>query len=407
MKFLAYFFITLIQFLPFYVFAQYEEGTLRPPVETYVSNPDYIITSNKASEISRKLLDFESKTSMEIVVVALASVGNEVPKEFGLKLFNEWGIGKKEKNNGLMILLVKDQRRIEFIPGTGLKEVITQAKSIEIQQMYMLSYFRADDYGGGINAGIDELISFLGYYNSMGAAGVFYSNLHPALKIYFIIGTVVILVFLLFIIFSLIIAFGKKDPFAAHKTLHPLTHIAFVVLFPIHLILPLCIIYFLKYHYRNITRNGPVSGKKMRKLSEEEEDEYLSKIQIKEESLSSIQYDVWVSVEGDEVLILDYPQFSKYKKCSSCKAKSFSFDKKSVISSPSYSNSGRGEKVWSCKNCSKKRRVTFTIPRLVESTSSYSGSSSSSSSYSSSSYSSSSSSFGGGSSSGGGGGSSW
>ena len=50
MKFIVFFFIALFQVLPSYVFAQYEVGALRPPVQTYVSNPDHIISDNKVSE---------------------------------------------------------------------------------------------------------------------------------------------------------------------------------------------------------------------------------------------------------------------------------------------------------------------------------------------------------------------
>lgn len=87
----------------------------------YVCNPAGILSAPACDEIDRMLYALEQQTGIETVVAVVPSIGSEDCFDFSHRLLNEWGVGKKGKNNGLVILLVTDQRCIQFYTGYGLE----------------------------------------------------------------------------------------------------------------------------------------------------------------------------------------------------------------------------------------------------------------------------------------------
>ena len=76
--------------------------------------------------------------------------------------------------------------------------------------------------------------------------------------------------------------------------------------------------------WRNTIRVSKKNGMLMHKLNEDEDNEFLSKGQVTEEQVKSIDYDVWVTDDQSDILILAYKRwFTKYRKCTSCKAKTY------------------------------------------------------------------------------------
>ncbi len=176
--------------------------------------------------------------------------------------------------------------------------------------------------------------------------------------------------------------------------------------FFIGLIFPIPFLPYFFYHlarktiYRNHSRKCAVCEGNMKKLSEQDDDAFLSKAQVMEETLRSVDYDVWQCEKCSATEEWNYPnRNSKYKECPACKTHAYYLVGRKTIQSATYSHSGKGEETHTCKFCGKTNKSTYTIAKLVQSTSS-SGSSFSSSSSSGGS-------FGGGSSSGGGASSSW
>ena len=76
----------------------------------YVCNPADILSQAACDSIDRMLYNLEEKTGIETVVAVVPSIGQEDCFDFAHQLLNQWGVGKKGKNNGLVILLVTDQR---------------------------------------------------------------------------------------------------------------------------------------------------------------------------------------------------------------------------------------------------------------------------------------------------------
>ena len=89
------------------------------------------------------------------------AAGDAVPGDFRTQLFRYWGIGQQENNNGLLILLVIDQRRMEFEVGYGLEGILTDAVCKRIQEVYMVPLAKEGRFDDCVLAGVNEVIKIL------------------------------------------------------------------------------------------------------------------------------------------------------------------------------------------------------------------------------------------------------
>ena len=136
--------------------------------QTYTSDPSQILSPNYKSQIDQLLVDIERETGNEVAVVILPSIGEADCFEFSHELFNEWGIGKKGADNGLLILLVTDQRCVQFYTGYGLEGVMPDYIAKQIQVQNMVPYLKNQNWDEGILAGVKEVYSILFNYKEYG-----------------------------------------------------------------------------------------------------------------------------------------------------------------------------------------------------------------------------------------------
>ena len=120
----------------------------------YTCNPAQILSQAACDSIDSMLYKLEEKTGIETVVAVLPSIGQESCFDFTHQLLNKWGVGKKEKNNGLVILLVTDQRCIHFYTGYGLEGDLPDAICKRIQNKYMIPYLKDGNWNDGMVNGV-------------------------------------------------------------------------------------------------------------------------------------------------------------------------------------------------------------------------------------------------------------
>lgn len=128
---------------------------------SYVSNPDLILSQAAVSKIDGILSSLENQTTAQVAVVAVRSIGSADIFEFAQQLFDKWGIGRAGKDNGLLILLVVDQRTVRFHTGYGLEGVLPDVVCKHIQMEQMVPQFKNEDYDAGIIAGVEEVVNIL------------------------------------------------------------------------------------------------------------------------------------------------------------------------------------------------------------------------------------------------------
>lgn len=120
------------------------------PSRTSISDPDDIIDASTESSINAITWDIEQQAGVQFGIVIVNSIGSEVPKTFASDLFNYWGIGKSGKDNGLLLVVVLDQKRWEFETGYGLEGDLTDFECKQLGTDYLVPYFKLQDFQGGI-----------------------------------------------------------------------------------------------------------------------------------------------------------------------------------------------------------------------------------------------------------------
>lgn len=335
----------------------------------YTTNPDGIISAQAEQKINEMLASSESYATAEVAVVLLNSIGYDDIDDFATKLFKYWGIGKNEKNNGLLFLLVEDQKQMVFRTGSGIEGVFPDVILSRIIRNDISPELKNGNLDAGIVAGISRICEIL--KNPEVAKEIMQkekdkekANIMQLLYAYLFIGTII---FLIFIALAVYVINSKKTnhikclKFRSWKG----GVIGCSVLFPIPMLLFL-IFYFIEIKcLRNKTIACSNCGHNMRKLSEQEEDTYLTPSQQNEELVNSIDYDVWLCDNCNNKEILPYTKQSRYTSCPHCHAKTYYLSDDRVLQHATTFSRGQGQKTYLCKNCRAKDIAKYIIPMII------------------------------------------
>ena len=115
--------------------------------DIHVSDPDGYLSDSVEMTINTALCAIRDKA--DVFIVTLSSIGEAEPKRFATELFNDWGIGDAETDNGVLLLFVEDQHSLEFETGYGAEETLTDSKCERIFTKTIKPFFKAGDYEGG------------------------------------------------------------------------------------------------------------------------------------------------------------------------------------------------------------------------------------------------------------------
>lgn len=120
----------------------------------FVSNPDGILSRDAVATLDSICYSLKERGIAEVAIVAVRNIEPRDPFSFAQSLFERWGVGDDDLDNGLGVLLVEDMREIRFHTGYGLEGVLPDVMCVRIQEEYMLPYFRDGDYSEGMVAGM-------------------------------------------------------------------------------------------------------------------------------------------------------------------------------------------------------------------------------------------------------------
>ena len=116
-----------------------------------------LLNGEDIAQITRDLHALEKKTTDQIVVVTVKSLEGYPIEEYGYKLGREWGIGQKDKDNGIILLVAPNERKVRIEVGRGLEGDMTDIMSKLIIQNAILPRFRRGDFSGGIKMGVRDI----------------------------------------------------------------------------------------------------------------------------------------------------------------------------------------------------------------------------------------------------------
>ncbi|GAQ80820.1 hypothetical protein KFL_000630230 [Klebsormidium nitens] len=118
-----------------------------------------VMSDSQKGHIEHVAQKVKDETGAEIALVTVDQLSRKTTaKAFATELFNTWRIGDRERNNGVLVLLVKEQRRLEIEIGRGVKGPFNRASWLKgMQKQTMVPLLKKDDFGGGLVAGVDAL----------------------------------------------------------------------------------------------------------------------------------------------------------------------------------------------------------------------------------------------------------
>jgi uncharacterized protein len=132
-----------------------------PPLTGRVVDQAGLLDAGAEARLDSKLADLEAKTSTQLVVVTLRSLQGYDIADYGYQLGRHWGIGQKGANNGALLIVAPVERKVRIEVGYGLEGTLTDAVSRLIIDNAILPRFRAGDFPGGIERGVDDLVQVL------------------------------------------------------------------------------------------------------------------------------------------------------------------------------------------------------------------------------------------------------
>ncbi len=117
------------------------------------------LSATQRSQLNEKLIAYDDSTSTQIAVVIMSTTGIYPIEDVALQILRQWGVGgQAKKDNGVVILVAKDDRKVRIETGYGMEGAIPDMIAASIIDDQMVPYFRQGDYYGGLEAGTDAII---------------------------------------------------------------------------------------------------------------------------------------------------------------------------------------------------------------------------------------------------------
>src|SRR6266446_1506514 len=132
-----------------------------PPLTDRVVDEAHILSPRERDALSSKLAELETKSGIQLVAATVTSLDGQEIEPYANELFRTWKLGEKTKNNGVLLLVAPNERRVRIEVGYGLEGTLTDALSKVIVTNAIAPRFKTGDFGGGVARGIDDIITVL------------------------------------------------------------------------------------------------------------------------------------------------------------------------------------------------------------------------------------------------------
>jgi len=149
-------FLFLLVIASFNTWAQDIPPAPNPP--TLVNDFTETLTKDQKESLNRKLYQFDDSTSTQITVIIVKTTDGMDIADYALELGEKWGVGQKGNNNGVILLIAKDDRKLNISPGYGLEKALSDVTCKQIIDYTIVPNFKGDDYYRGIEEGTDAII---------------------------------------------------------------------------------------------------------------------------------------------------------------------------------------------------------------------------------------------------------
>jgi uncharacterized protein len=296
---------------------------------TWVTDLPGALRADTIARLNTTIGEVERTAGVEMAVVVIKSLDGRAVEDVAVKLFELWGIGKKNKDNGLLLLWSTSDRRVRVEVGYGLEGALPDGKVGAILDSYLIPRFKAGDFDRGILDGVDALLRVA--RNEPIELTSVKSQSYERRR---------------WDIFPLLLG-AAGTLFAAIGSITGVRR-------------------WRRYRRRRCDACQAV----MVRLDETADDAMLSGGEQAEERVASVNYDVWKCPSCSNHFTLRYPKWiTGYSKCPQCGNRTKS-STETVIEAATTHGSGTAQVVEACAFCSYSHEYTKVLPRLQSSSSS-------------------------------------
>lgn len=130
-----------------------------PPLDARVNDRAALLTADARAELERKLAGYEASSGHQFAVLTMPTIDGETIEGFSMRVVERWKLGRKGMDDGLLMLVVKDPHGIRIEVGYGLEGAIPDALAARIIRNVMAPAFRNRDFAGGLERGLDMLMT--------------------------------------------------------------------------------------------------------------------------------------------------------------------------------------------------------------------------------------------------------
>ncbi|MFM7217176.1 MAG: TPM domain-containing protein, partial [Bacteroidota bacterium] len=149
--------LLLLHALPLLVAAE----DFPPRSTTLVTDFAGVLAAEQRQALEAKLVSFDDSTSTQVSIVLMTSIGSYEIADYAVQLYNKWGIGRKGKDNGVLILVAVKDKKVFINTGYGIEGALPDALCKRIVERDIVPHFKAGDYYGGLDAATTSIIGLV------------------------------------------------------------------------------------------------------------------------------------------------------------------------------------------------------------------------------------------------------
>lgn len=341
----------------------------------FVTNPDGVLSLQGESQANMLLRDLMRNTTAEVFVVAVNAIDEESDiNDFATELFRYWGIGKKDNNNGLLILIDKGRRMAVYRTGNGLEGLLPDGLLGTLHRQKVVPEFRNENYDEGVMAALTVVSQIL--TSEEGRAEVLselsnntnvQTDSDELFYLYFSVAIVISLLSLLVVIYKYIASRGKARTERYSEIDRLKTPLLIITFLTCGLgLIAFLVAYLIRRDLRYRKHLCPECSTRMNLVSETRDNDFLSRQQDIEERVGSVDYDVWLCPNCAETEIIPYKQrTTSYAECPVCKACAMHVVSDRVSIRPTHYQEGLQVMSWRCLSCGHEDVVYITLPKTA------------------------------------------
>ena len=341
----------------------------------YVSDNAGVLSAASVARVDSLLASAWRSSSAEPIVVIVPDLSGDDIDTYASDLFDLWGIGKKDRDNGVLMLISVNDRKACIRTGYGAEEFMPDVLAANIIRNVLAPNFRKGDYDTGITQATAVLTAALSSPDAREALMSKYANDSSAssgesvdLFHGYLVLSGVAAGALLVIVLATYLSVMRKPTAQAYAELERyrlLTLTVGVLGLGIPLVSYLLLVMLMR-HIRLHKRLCPHCHTRMQRVDEDNDNNYLTQSQDAEEHLDSVDYDVWLCPSCGETDIIPYVNPRKnFTVCPVCHARACALVNKRTLRRPTERTEGQGVEEYECLNCHHRTQRLYNIPKVA------------------------------------------